>query len=89
MRRPTKTRPKARRYWAWAVLLKRTFAVDVLACDKCHGRLKLLAMVADPKSVARYLRKLGEPAEPPARLPARGPPYWKSRVLRRMSLAAS
>jgi hypothetical protein len=45
--------------------------------------MRLLAMVTDPKSVARYLRGLGEPTEAPTRTPARGPPYWKSRVLRR------
>jgi hypothetical protein len=47
--------------------------------------LKLIAMVTDAKSIARFLRKLGEPTEPPPRLPARGPPYWNSRVLRRMA----
>ena len=74
-----------RRYHPWAELLKRTFAVDVLACEKCHGRLKLVAMVTDAKSIARFLKRLGEPTEPPPRLPARGPPYWKSTVLRRMT----
>ena len=48
-----------------------------------EGRMRLLAMVTDPTSVARYLRALGEPTEAPARTPARGPPYWQSRVLRR------
>jgi hypothetical protein len=47
--------------------------------------MKLLAMVTDPKSIARFLTTLGEPADPPHRLPARGPPYWRSRVLRRMT----
>ncbi len=74
-----------RRYRPWAELLKRTFSLDVLECDKCHGRLRLLAMVTGDKSIARFLRKLGEPFEPPPRLPARGPPYWKSRALRRMA----
>ena len=64
-------------------LLKRTFGFDVLACPRCEGRMRLLAMVTDPRSVARYLRALGEPTEAPARTPARGPPYWQSRVLRR------
>jgi hypothetical protein len=59
--------------------------VDVLDCEKCHGRLKLVAIVTDPKSVHRFLEKLGEPTDPPPRLPARGPPYWRSRVLRRMA----
>jgi hypothetical protein len=75
----------ASRYRPWAELLKRTFGVDVLQCETCHARMKLLAMVTDEKSIARFLRKLGEPTDPPRRLPARGPPYWKSRVLRRLA----
>jgi hypothetical protein len=47
--------------------------------------MKLLAFVTDPKSVARYLRSLGEPTDAPARAPARGRPYWKSTVLRRVA----
>ena len=65
--------------------MKRTFGIDVLACPRCQGRLRLVAMVTDPKSIARFLRALGEPTEAPARTSARGPPYWQSRVLRRMS----
>jgi len=45
--------------------------------------MKLLAVVTEAKSIQRMLRHLGEATEPPAREPARGPPYWKSRVLRR------
>jgi hypothetical protein len=71
------------RYRPWAELLKRTFGVDVLECPKCKGKMKLLAVVTEAKSIQRMLRHLGEATEPPAREPARGPPYWKSRVLRR------
>ena len=28
-------------YRPWAELLARTFAVDVLACPKCHGRMRM------------------------------------------------
>jgi hypothetical protein len=75
--------PRRSPYRPWAELLRRTFGFDVLACPRCEGRMRLLAMVTEPKSVARYLRALGEPTEAPARAPARGPPFWKSRVLRR------
>ena len=37
----------------------------------------------DPQSIARYLRHLGLPTEEPSMAPARGPPFWQSRVLRR------
>ena len=73
-------------YRPWAELLARTFAVDVLACPKCHGRMRLLAMVEDPANVARYLAAVGEATEVPPRSPGRGPPYWNSRVLRRQAL---
>ena len=66
--------------------LARTFAVDVLACPKCHGRMRLLAMVEGPANVARFLAATGEATEVPRRSPGRGPPYWKSRVLRRQAL---
>jgi len=69
--------PRRSPYRPWAELLKRTFGLDVLACPRCQGRLRLLAMVTDPKSVTRYLCGLGEPTEAPATAPARGPPYWK------------
>jgi hypothetical protein len=45
--------------------------------------MKILAMVTDLPEVKRFLKGIGEPTEPPARQPARGPPYWQSRALRR------
>jgi hypothetical protein len=48
--------------------------------------MKLLAMVTDPASIARYLAAVGEATEAPRRSPSRGPPYWNSRVLRRQAL---
>ena len=44
--------------------------------------MKLLAMVTEPGSVRRYLLRIGEPTDVPARSPSRGPPFWKSVVLR-------
>lgn len=82
--------PKRRKgsSFAWAELLRRTFGLDVLACEKCKGRMKLVALVTDPKSVTRYLAAAGELVEVPDRSPSRGPPYWKSVVLRRKAGAA-
>ena len=78
-RRPEPETPKgAGGYRPWAELLARTFGVDVLACPKCQGRMKLLAMVTDPASIARYLAAVGEATQVPRRTPSRGPPYWKS-----------
>ncbi|WP_437964504.1 hypothetical protein WMF04_33025 [Sorangium sp. So ce260] len=66
-----------------AELLRRTFAIDVLECPACKGRMKRVAMVTEPRNIARFLSALGEPTDVPARSPNRGPPYWKSTVLRR------
>lgn len=73
-------------YRPWAELLKRTFGFDVLHCPNCQGRMRLLAMVTESEEVRRYLRGIGEPTELPKQGPARGPPYWQSRVLRRKAL---
>ena len=76
-------RPHRCRYRPWAELRMRTFAADVLSCPRCSGRLRLVALMTQPKEIQRYLRALGEPTEAPARSPARGPPFWASRALRR------
>ena len=77
------------RYRPWAELLKRCFSIDVLACPGCGGRMRLVAMVTEPASIRRFLRGLGESTQWPVREPARGPPYWKSRVLRRQAREVS
>jgi len=65
-------------YRPWAELLERTFAVDVLACPKCHGRMRLLAMVQDPANVTRFLAGVGEATDVPPRSPGRGPPTGRA-----------
>ena len=48
--------------------------------------MKLLGLVKDAASIARTLAAAGEATQVPRRTPGRGPPYWKSRVLRRQVL---
>jgi len=48
--------------------------------------MKLLALLKGPASIARYLATVGEATEVPRRSPGRGPPYGKSRVMRRKVL---
>ena len=56
-----------RTFWIpWALLLKRTFGFEVLRCDRCGGRRKVLAMITDPTTIVEILRCLGLPTEPPA-----------------------
>jgi hypothetical protein len=62
-------------YRPWAELLRRTFAIDVLECSKCKGRMKLVAMVTEAKSIRRFLASTDEPLDAPTRSPNRGPPF--------------
>jgi len=73
-------------YRPWAELLDRAFAVDVLVCSNCQGRMKLLGLVKNSAIISRTLATAEEATEVRQRSPGRGPPYWKSRVLRRQVL---
>jgi hypothetical protein len=57
-----------------AELMRRAFEVDVLACPRCGGRLRLLALLEAGTVTARILRYLGLPPEVPPARPARAPP---------------
>jgi hypothetical protein len=56
--------------------------IDGLACPKCAGRMRVLALVREAHDIKRKLNAMGEATEAPARAPARGPPYGASRALR-------
>ena len=58
--------PKTRtgRYLLWHELLRRVFAIDVLACPKCGGRLRLLCTVHDGFSARRCLRCVNAQSPP-------------------------
>ncbi len=77
------------RYRPWAELMMRALKLDVLECPRCRGRMKLLSLVTDVAEAGRFARKLGDPPALPPRAPARGPPYWQSRALRRLAGAAA
>jgi len=57
------------RYWAWADLMRRAFDIDVLACPRCGGRLRLIATVEDPDAIRAILAALAESREPAGRAP--------------------
>ena len=71
---PTAPASSPRRAWAWADLMRRVFAIDVLACAICGGRLRFVATIEDPPVVAKILAHLGFPTALPAAVPARPPP---------------
>jgi hypothetical protein len=60
---------------AWATLMQRAFAIDVLACPRCGDRLKLIACITQPRVIRRILQHLGLPADTPEPHPARAPPW--------------
>jgi hypothetical protein len=47
--------PTYSRHWAWADLMRRAFDIDVLACPRCGGRLRLIATVEDPEAISVIL----------------------------------
>ena len=63
------------RYFAWADLLRRVFALDVLACPDCGGRSRLLATIEDRAVVEQTLTHLGLPVDLPQPSPARTPAW--------------
>jgi len=59
--------------WTWAALMRRVFDLDVLACPRCGGRLRVLATVQDPRAVQAilaYRARSGTPAPPGPAPPA-------------------
>jgi len=59
--------------------MRRVFDLDVLACPRCGGRLRVIAAVQDPlavQAILTHLARSGVPALPgPAHLP---PPHSRS-----------
>ena len=58
---PAETAGRQARGQCWASLMERTFGFDVLACPRCGGRLRLIALIEDVAVISRILRHLGLP----------------------------
>jgi hypothetical protein len=58
----------------WADLMRRTFGIDVLACPRCGGRFRLIALIEEASVIERILCHLHLPTEVPAPRPGRAPP---------------
>jgi hypothetical protein len=63
------TSKSAPRHWAWAALMRRAFGLDVLACPRCGGRLRLIATVEDPEAIRAILAALATSREREGRAP--------------------
>jgi hypothetical protein len=66
----------------WAQLLKRTFAFDILHCERCSGRARVIAAITERAVIDKILTHLhacgdGNPAS--ARAPP--PPMRQARFL--------
>jgi hypothetical protein len=57
--------------WTWAALMRRVLTIDVLACPRCGGRLRVIATIQDPLAVPAILARLGrsDHPEPPGPAP--------------------
>ena len=49
------------RYYSWAELKRRVFALDVLECLRCQGPIKLLAPIHPPDTTRTFIQCLGLP----------------------------
>jgi hypothetical protein len=68
---------------AWAELLRRVFAVDVLECPRCGGRMRVLAAIHPPDATRAILECLGlnsraPPTNPPFPEDAGVGPCWEA-----------
>ena len=59
--------------WAW--LLRRVFAVEVLVCVHCAGKLRLVEIATEAAAIKRIIRdERRRRGEPVSEMEARGPP---------------
>ena len=59
---------------SWAALMRRVFALDVLACPRCGARARVIATITQRAVIVPFLRCLGVPSDVPLLHPARPPP---------------
>jgi hypothetical protein len=57
--------------YSWAQLLKRVFELDVLACPRCGGRMRILCAINSQPAIQKILACLGLPSRAPPIAPAK------------------
>ncbi len=62
-----------------------SFDLDVLACPRCGGRMRLLATIEDPRIIREILAHLGLPTEVPYARSPRPPPAGPADLFSDMS----
>jgi hypothetical protein len=58
------------RNYSWAELMRRVFEIDVLKCERCGGRSRIIAAIHPPDTTRKILECLG--------LPSRAPPVARA-----------
>jgi hypothetical protein len=53
------------RNYSWAQLMMRVFELDVLACPRCGGRMRVLCAINSPTAIQKILACLGLPTRAP------------------------
>jgi hypothetical protein len=66
--------PRGPGRFPWASLIWRVFLNDVLSCERCQGRMDIVAAVTAPAEASRLLAHLGLASTVPTFHPARPPP---------------
>ena len=62
------------RAMSWAQRLKRVFGIEIQQCERCGGKVRIIASVEDPQVIGRILAQLEQSQSAPAGLiPAQGP----------------
>jgi hypothetical protein len=72
----------------WARLLARIYELRPLTCPRCHGEMRLIAILTEPPSIRAILAHLCEPTTPPVLAPrARAPPELEAAGVGQCDLA--
>ena len=66
-----KSSSKGRKNYSWAQLMMRVFELDVLACPRCGGRMRILCAIHPPDAIQKILGCLGLPTRAPPIAPAK------------------
>src|SRR2546425_13006284 len=62
---------RKRRNYLWSELMKRVFALDILECPRCFGRMRLVSAIHSTEALRRILDCLGLSSRAPPLSPIR------------------
>jgi len=60
--------------YLWAELMRRVFGLDVLRCEVCGAKRRLVSLIMERSVIVKILAHLGLATDPPLISPARAPP---------------